>query len=112
LQHQRHRCTAERVGGGDVEVEGLLEVVDLGVEEGVGDGAADVVDDDVEAPEGVVRRLRQPGDLVGAREVGRYDDRASPGGLDPLRDLGQLRLGACGDQHVRAGLGERDGGGG
>ena len=57
LQHVRHRRPRQRVGGGDVEVERLLQIVRVGVEQGVGDGPADVVHHDVQAAELVVRRV-------------------------------------------------------
>ena len=98
--------------GAHVEVERLLEVGDVGVEERVRDGAADVVDDRVEPAELVVRRLREAGDRVGVAEVGRDDERPPAGVADPLGDLLELVRGARGDDDVGAGLGERDGGGG
>src|SRR5690606_10844809 len=47
IQHQRHGRPGQGVGGGDVEVERLLEMARGGAQELPGHGAADVVDDDV-----------------------------------------------------------------
>ena len=108
LEHQRHRGDAQRVRGRDVEAERLLEEADVGLEELVGERAADVVDDRVDAAELVVRRLREPGDRVEVAEVGGYDEGPAPGGPDLLRDPVELLLGPRRDDHVGAGLGQRD----
>ena len=81
LEHLRHRGPGERMGGGDVEVERLLEVAGVGVEQGVGNRAADVVHHDVEAPELVVRRVREVGHRLEIHQVGRDDD--GPGDRAP-----------------------------
>src|SRR6478752_2622619 len=112
LQHQRHGGLGERVGRGHVEAERLVEEAVAGLHELPRERAADVVDHGVEPAELVVRRLRQAADGVEVAEVGGDHQAAAPGRADLLRDHLELLGGACGNEHVGAGLGERDGGGG
>ena len=105
-EHQRDGGAGQGVGRAHVEAERLLEIVGVGVEEGVGDGATDVVDDRVEPAELVVRRLSQPGRGVEVAQVGGYDERPAAGRLDPVGDLDQLRLVPRRDDDVGTRLGE------
>ncbi len=79
LQHEGDRRAGQRVGGGDVEVERLVEVVVGGVHERVGDRAAHVVHHDVEAPEPLAGHLGQVGHAVEIGQVGGDDG----GACDP-----------------------------
>ena len=88
LQHLRHRGPGQRVRGGDVEVERLLEVRRVGVEQGVGDRAADVVDHDVEPAELVVRR-------VGERRRPRRGSSGPPGRPAPAGRASSMSLATC-----------------
>ena len=97
------------MGSRHVEPERLFEVLDAGVEERVRDGAADVVHDDVDPAQLLLRRLREPGDGVQVGEISGHDHRAPAGGLDRGGHLVQLRLGAGRDDDVGTGLGEGDG---
>ena len=97
---------------GHVEAEGLFQEARRRVEKRPRHGAAHVVDDDVEPAELAVRRLGQRGHEVEVGQVARHDDGATPGGLDLLRHLAELVLGAGGQHDVGAGLGQRHRGGG
>ena len=90
-------------------MEGLLEVRRVGVEQCVGDGAAHVVDHDVEATELLVGRVGKAGDRLEIHQVSRYDVRPAAGGLDVLGNLLEL-VGACArraDVGSRLGQGHR-----
>src|SRR5690606_6353090 len=63
----------QRVRGVDVEVERVGEVAGVGVHQRVGDAAADVVDHDVEAAEGLDRGVGQTGGGVEIAEIGGHD---------------------------------------
>nr|WP_254126778.1 hypothetical protein [Aquihabitans sp. G128] len=100
------------MGGDHVERERLGQEAGRGVLEGPGHGAAQVVDHDVEPAERLDRGGRQAGHRVEVAQVGGHHVGPSPGGLDLGRHLQELRLGASGQEHVGAGLGQGDRGGG
>ena len=90
LEHERNRGAAQRVSRCDVEVERFFEVLRRRVQERVRNGAADIVDDDVDPPERLVRRGREPRDVVEVGQIRGHDPRPPPGTLDPGRDIVQL----------------------
>ena len=83
-----------------------------GVEERPRHRATDVVHDDVDPPELLLGHVGQAGDGVEVAQVGRHDHGPAAEGLDLRGDGVELLLGARGQQHVGAGLGECEGGGG
>ena len=72
------------MGGGHVEVEGLLQATGRGVQERPGHGAPDVVDHQVEPPERVTGPLDEGRHGLEVAQVGRHDDGPAPGRLDLL----------------------------
>ena len=107
----RHRGLGEGVRGGHIEAESLLQELRGGGHEGIGHGAADIVDHDVEAAEfgggGVGEGLHRG--QVG--EIGRHGDGTPPQRADLSGDLVELLGGAGGDGDVGTGFGERERGG-
>jgi hypothetical protein len=73
LQHQRHRGDGQRVGGGHVEGECVLQVLGRGGQQRIGHGPADVVDDDVELSEGLDGLGGQLRGRLGMSQVGGDD---------------------------------------
>ena len=95
LEHQRHRRDGQRVGGGDVEGEGALEVLRRGGQQRVGHGAADVVDDDVQSSERLDGLAGQLGGDLGLSQVAGDDVGAPARWRGPVRRRPLVRIG-CG----------------
>ena len=104
-----HGRPHQLVGGGNVEVERLLEVGGVGGEQGVRDGAADVVHDDVEPAELLLGRVGEGGDRVEVAEVGLDDDRPASERPDASGHLVELMGRARRDEDVGTGFGQPEG---
>ena len=107
LEHRRHRGPGEGVGGGDVPGELADQPAGRRVEERAGHGAADVVHDDVDAPELLGGDVGEAGDRVEVAQVGRHDDRLPAERLDLLGHRVELLLRARREHDVGARLGQR-----
>jgi hypothetical protein len=108
----RDRRLGQPVRDRDVEAERVHQVPRLGRQERSRHRAADVVDHDVQPPELRGRRVRQARGRVQVAQVGGHHQGLAPGRLDLPRDARELVLTPRRDHHVRAGLGQRNGGGG
>ena len=111
FEHERYRGPNERVAGGDVEPEGFLQEPRRRIEQGPRHGAAHVVHHDVEPAQLSVGALSQGGHEVEVGQVSRDHDGAASRRFDPLRHLGQLLLGAGGEDDVGTGFGQGHRGG-
>ena len=101
-----------RVRGEHIEAERLGHVLRRRVQQGVGDGATEIVDHDVEPPEGFVGLRSETGDHGQSAQVSGHHLRpASPVG-DLLGHLLELRLGTGRDDNIGPRFGQGDRGGG
>ena len=98
--------------GRDVEMKRLFHVLRGRIEKRVGNGAAKIVDDDVEPTEGVARRVREPGDVGEVGQIGGDDQRPTADAPYAGRHVIELRGGTGRHDHVGPRLGERDRAGG
>ena len=110
LEQGREGSPGQGVRGRDVEVEGLLEELGVGLEELLGHRATHVVHDDVEPSERLDGAAREGGDLVEVHRV-RYDDVGTAAQIGHLLgDLLQLVFAAGRQDDVGTGFGKRKGG--
>ena len=94
------------MGGGHVEVEGLLQESRRGIHQRSGHRAADIVHEDVDATELGGGHFCESGDGVEVGEVARHGDGPSPHRFDLGGHLIELGLGPSGKDDVRSALGE------